>query len=113
MLSYTLFRLYCISSLFAIILFINILVVFKLIKQTRIKNKFAGKIQVNKSKGDFMNNLTGKEVTFISDLLTQEGRACKKARIYSRTLTDKNLAETMSKIADNHEKRYNALLDLL
>ncbi len=60
-----------------------------------------------------MNNLTQKEVTFISDLLTQEGRACKKARIYSRTLTDQNLAETMSKIADSHEKRYNALLDLL
>ena len=60
-----------------------------------------------------MTNLTHKEVTFISDLLTYEGRACKKARLYSRTLTDKALAETMGKIADNHEKRFNALLELL
>ena len=60
-----------------------------------------------------MTNLTQKEVTFISDLLTHEGRACKKARLYSRTLTDKALAETMGKIADNHEKRFNALLELL
>lgn len=60
-----------------------------------------------------MTNLTQKEVTFISDLLTYEGRACKKARLYSRTLTDEALAETMGKIADNHEKRFNALLELL
>lgn len=60
-----------------------------------------------------MNNLTEKEVTFVSDLLTSEGRACKKARIYARTLTDKNLAESMSKIADSHQKRYSALLELL
>ena len=60
-----------------------------------------------------MTNLTQKEVTFISDLLTYEGRACKKARLYSRTLTDKALAEAMGKIADNHEKRFNALLELL
>ena len=60
-----------------------------------------------------MNNLTQKEASFISDLLTYEGQACKKARLYSRTLTDKTLAETMGKIADNHEKRFNALLELL
>ncbi len=60
-----------------------------------------------------MQNLTQKEAGFLSDLLTCEGRACKKARLYSRTLTDKALAETMEKIADNHEKRFAALLELL
>lgn len=60
-----------------------------------------------------MSNLTQKEASFISDLLTYEGQACKKARLYSRTLTDKNLAETMEKLAENHEKRFSALLNLL
>ncbi|PWM75273.1 MAG: hypothetical protein DBX59_02265 [Bacillota bacterium] len=60
-----------------------------------------------------MNSLTQKEASYISDLLTYEGQACKKARLYSRTLTDKALAETMEKIADNHEKRFTALLNLL
>lgn len=59
------------------------------------------------------NNLTQKEVTLISDLLTYEESACKKARIYSKTLTDQALAESFTKIADNHEKRFNALLNLL
>lgn len=57
--------------------------------------------------------LTTKEVTLISDLLTMEESACKKARLFSRTLTDQQLAESFGKIADNHEKRFNALLDLL
>ena len=59
------------------------------------------------------NMLTTKEATLISDLMTMEESACKKARLYSRTLTDKNLADAFTKIADNHEKRFNALLDLL
>ena len=59
------------------------------------------------------NMLTTKEATLISDLLTMEESACKKARLYSRTLTDKQLADTFTKIADNHERRFNALLELL
>lgn len=59
------------------------------------------------------NMLTTKEATLISDLLTMEESACKKARLYSRTLTDKKLADTFTKIADNHERRFNALLELL
>ena len=62
-----------------------------------------------------MNNnmLTSKEATLISDLLTMEEIACKKARLYSRTLTDKNLAQSFEQIADNHQRRFNALLELL
>ena len=59
------------------------------------------------------NMLTTKEATLISDLLTMEESACKKARLYSRTLTDPTLAESFKEIADHHEKRFNALLDLL
>ena len=59
------------------------------------------------------NMLTTKEATLISDLLTFEECACKKARLYARTLTDQRLAEEIGRIADNHEKRFNALLDLL
>ena len=59
------------------------------------------------------NMLTTKEATLISDLLTMEESACKKARLYSRTLTDKNWAQSFEQIADNHQKRFNALLELL
>ena len=59
------------------------------------------------------NMLTTKEATIISDLLTYEEQACKKARLYSKTLTDKNLAERFTVIANNHEKRFNALLNML
>ncbi|MBQ8197007.1 MAG: hypothetical protein IJZ73_02995 [Clostridia bacterium] len=59
------------------------------------------------------NMLTTKEVTFTADLLTYEELACKKARVFSRTLTDVNLAKAFSQIADNHERRFNALLGLL
>lgn len=59
------------------------------------------------------NMLTTKEATLISDLLTMEESACKKARLYSRILTDPQLAQTFSKIADSHERRFNALLELL
>lgn len=59
------------------------------------------------------NKLTVKEASLISDLLTYEEQACKKARLYSKTLTDKSLAETFSHIADNHQRRFNALFDLL
>ncbi len=59
------------------------------------------------------NMLTTKEATFVSDLLLYEESACKKARLYSRTLTDRELAEKFGKIADNHERRFNALLEML
>ncbi|MBQ9514069.1 MAG: hypothetical protein IJR66_03720 [Clostridia bacterium] len=61
-----------------------------------------------------MNNmLTTKEATLISDLLTYEEQACKKARLYGKTLMDKPLADAINKIADHHEKRFNSLLNML
>ena len=57
--------------------------------------------------------LTTKEATLLSDLLIYEESACKKARLYARTLTNKKLADDLDKIADGHEKRFNALFDLL
>lgn len=60
-----------------------------------------------------MQNITAKELELVSDALTAEGLDCKKARAYSKTLTDMELAECMSKIADEHEMRYNALLNLI
>ncbi len=59
------------------------------------------------------NMLTTKEATLISDLLTMEESACKKARLYARILTNQKLAEQIGRIADNHERRFNALLELL
>ena len=59
------------------------------------------------------NMLTTNEATLVSDLLTLEESACKKARLYSRIMTDPELAKSMEKIADNHERRFNALLELL
>ena len=57
--------------------------------------------------------LTTKELTLIGDLLTIEENTCKKARLYSRILTDVKLAEKMNEIANNHEKRFNSLFQLL
>ena len=59
------------------------------------------------------NMLTTKEATLISDLLTFEECATKKAKIFSKTLTDKKLAENFSVLAENHQKRFNALMELL
>ncbi len=59
------------------------------------------------------NMLTTKEATLVADLLTYEEQACKKARLYSKITTDTALKETYTKIADNHERRFNALFDLL
>lgn len=60
-----------------------------------------------------MQDITSKELELISDVLTYEGLICKKARAYSKTLTDVNLAQCVSKIADEHEQRYNALLSVI
>ncbi len=59
------------------------------------------------------NMLTTKEVTLVADLLKYEESACKKARLYSRTLTDMKLAQAFARIADNHQRRFNALYELL
>ena len=59
------------------------------------------------------NMLTTKEATLIGDLLTIEESACKKARLYSRIMTERRLAEEFGRIADHHEKRFNSLLKLL
>lgn len=60
-----------------------------------------------------MQDITSKELELISDALCAEGLICKKARAYSKTLTDMELAECMTEIADEHEQRYNALLNVL
>ena len=61
-----------------------------------------------------MNNmLTTKEATLLHDLLLYEESACKKARLYSRTITDKKLAAALGRLADQHEKRFNKLFELL
>ncbi|MBD5631873.1 MAG: spore coat protein [Clostridia bacterium] len=60
-----------------------------------------------------MQQLTSKELELISDALTAEGLICKKARAYSKSLIDMELAECMTKIADEHEQRYNALLNII
>ena len=60
-----------------------------------------------------MTEITSKELQLISDALTAEGLLCKKARAYSNTLTDVDLAGAISRIADQHEQRYNALLKLI
>ncbi len=60
-----------------------------------------------------MTELTSKELGMLSDALTQEGLICKKARAYSRSLTDTELAQCMTEIADEHEQRFTALLKLL
>ena len=59
------------------------------------------------------DSITAKELTMLSQALTTEGLICKKARMYSNTLTDPALADCMACIGDAHEKRYNALLKQL
>lgn len=60
-----------------------------------------------------MTEITSKELELISDALTAEGLLCKKARAYSKTLTDQDLAATFTNIANEHEQRYTALLNLI
>ena len=60
-----------------------------------------------------MNNLTAKDVDVLSQILTGEEIACKKARVYANTLTDAALAEQMSRIADAHAQRFTALYTIL
>ncbi len=60
-----------------------------------------------------MQEITSKELQLITDALTAEGLICKKARAYSKTLTDMELAQCMANIADEHEQRFNALLNVI
>lgn len=60
-----------------------------------------------------MTNLTAKDLDVLSQILTGEEIACKKARVYANTLTDAALAEEMTRIADAHAKRFSALFTLL
>ncbi len=59
------------------------------------------------------NMLTSKEATLLADLLNYEALSAKKASLYSRTLTDPRLSEYFTSLKVKHQKRYNALLELL
>ena len=56
-----------------------------------------------------MSNFSSKDLEVLSSLLASEGMACKKARMYSKTLTDQSLAECMCGIAECHEKELSWL----
>ena len=60
-----------------------------------------------------MTNLTAKDLDVLVQVLTGEEMACKKARMYSNTLTDAALAQEMQEIAMQHEQRFNALYEML
>ncbi len=60
-----------------------------------------------------MAKMTAKDLDVLTHVLTGEEMACKKARIYSNTLTDTALAEEMERIACAHEKRFTALYAIL
>lgn len=68
---------------------------------------------INYAEVNFMTDLTSKELELISDALTAEGIICKKARAYSKTLTDMDLAKCIGNIAADHEARYNVLLSMI
>ena len=60
-----------------------------------------------------MKNLTAKDVDVLTQILTGEEMACKKARIYANTLTDVALAQEMERIACAHAERFTALYTML
>lgn len=60
-----------------------------------------------------MNNLTAKDLDVLSQILTGEEIACKKARTYANTLTDAALAQEMERIACAHAERFSALYAVL
>jgi predicted metal-dependent hydrolase len=59
------------------------------------------------------NMLTTKEAGMLGELLVHEETACKKARLYARTVDNQELKQKFTEIANNHERRFNALLELL
>ena len=60
-----------------------------------------------------MTNLTAKDLDVLSQVLTAEEMACKKARVYANTLTDAALAQEMERIACAHAERFTALFSIL
>lgn len=60
-----------------------------------------------------MTNLTAKDVDVLVQILTGEEMACKKAKLYSNTLTDAALAQEMEQIATAHAQRFAALYTML
>ena len=60
-----------------------------------------------------MTNLTAKDLDVLSQVLTAEEMACKKARVYSKTLTDAALAQEMERIACAHAERFSALFSMI
>lgn len=60
-----------------------------------------------------MTNLTAKDLDVLAHVLTAEEMACKKARLYSNTLTDAALAEEMERIAKSHAERFTALYSMI
>ncbi len=61
-----------------------------------------------------MHNLvTQKELSLLEDLLCAKVNVIKKARLYERTLTDPTLVEEIKEIANNHERRFNELLNVV
>ncbi len=60
-----------------------------------------------------MTNLTAKDLDVLSQVLTGEEMACKKARVYASTLTDAALAQEMERIATAHAERFSALFTML
>lgn len=59
------------------------------------------------------NMLTTKELTLLADLLVYEESASKKAKLYSNSLTDKEISSSLSNLAETHTKRFNSLYSLL
>lgn len=57
--------------------------------------------------------LTEKELAVLASLLSAESLAAKKARLYSKTLTDVSLASRMQALARRHASRFLQLLALL
>jgi len=60
-----------------------------------------------------MTNLTAKDVDVLTHVLAAEEMACKKAKIYSNTLTDAALAQEMERIAAAHAERFASLYVIL
>ena len=60
-----------------------------------------------------MTQLTANYLDVLTHLLEGEQIDCKKAKIYSKTLTDTTLASQMGELAEAHEKRFNTLLTIL
>ncbi|MCQ2387294.1 MAG: hypothetical protein MJ066_02465 [Clostridia bacterium] len=59
-----------------------------------------------------VNILTTKELSIATDLLYYEQQAIKKAKLYSKTLTDPTLSNKFKQLAKSHEERFKAIYNL-